>query len=363
MVTLGCNLRCTYCYETQQDSKKVMDLDYAKNCVETVLKHSRKKNIYIGFFGGEPLLAFSLIKKVVKFSLDKSKDYEKELTFGVVTNTTIVTPVMIEFFKKHNILLEISIDGDKASHDLHRKYSSGKGSFETVTSSLALMKKMNYNPYSALILVTPDTVSRFARNMIFLDKYDFTTIKKDHDPSADWNDFELEQYSMEYNKLCTYALDKIKKNEGIKYAFISNGLKYLLGKTEPHVKNNFCGAGYSYITVAPDKTVYPCARFFFLDSLKISDNIDEFCDDHDKSIFYNCGVNDKVDIKKCSFCSDKDFCRNYSGVYCLAKNYMSNKNMFEPFDLKCKIVRIEANCIKKLHSKIVKEKVNVHNLS
>ena len=74
-VTQGCNLRCKYCIYSENinrhqrsHSNKRMSWETAKKALDFLLEHSvDSKEINIGFYGGEPLLEFSLIKRIVAY--------------------------------------------------------------------------------------------------------------------------------------------------------------------------------------------------------------------------------------------------------------------------------------------------------
>ena len=72
-VTQNCNLRCDYCvysgnYDNRTHSNKVMSFDIAKKAMDYLILHSDELDeIVIGFYGGEPLLNFELIKKCVEY--------------------------------------------------------------------------------------------------------------------------------------------------------------------------------------------------------------------------------------------------------------------------------------------------------
>ena len=70
-VTQSCNLRCEYCIYSENNASRhgrqhrdaVMSYDKAVQIINFFMEHSRNK-VIIGFYGGEPLLAFDLIKKL-----------------------------------------------------------------------------------------------------------------------------------------------------------------------------------------------------------------------------------------------------------------------------------------------------------
>ncbi len=77
-VTQNCNLRCSYCIysdvhneKQRSHSNKKMTLETALKAVDFLAEHSvDSPRINIGFYGGEPMLAFDLIQPVVSYAED-----------------------------------------------------------------------------------------------------------------------------------------------------------------------------------------------------------------------------------------------------------------------------------------------------
>lgn len=117
-VTEDCNLRCKYCiYHEENDKfrvfgKKYMDIDIAYKALDYVLENSYMPDLYVGFYGGEPLLNFEFIKKCVNYVLLNNNG--KEITFSMTTNGTLITKEIAEYFASiPNFTITVSIDGDK----------------------------------------------------------------------------------------------------------------------------------------------------------------------------------------------------------------------------------------------------------
>ena len=75
-VTQKCNLNCEYCqysgllYNNRRHTNLSMKKELAIQTVDFFLKHSvDNKSIYIGFYGGEPLIEFGLIKDITNYVL------------------------------------------------------------------------------------------------------------------------------------------------------------------------------------------------------------------------------------------------------------------------------------------------------
>lgn len=136
-VTQDCNLRCKYCvysggYSNRTHNKKEMDFDTAKNAVDFLIAHSMESDtVCIGFYGGEPLLNFDVIKKTVQYVTGRYPG--KEYYFALTTNGTVFTDESLAFLEKYKFAITISIDGSREMHNANRKFkNSGAGSFDKV---------------------------------------------------------------------------------------------------------------------------------------------------------------------------------------------------------------------------------------
>lgn len=134
-LTEECNLRCDYCiYNDKNDgfrnfSPNDMSWDVAQKAIDYILKTSLMDEIFVGFYGGEPLLKFDLIKKCVEYALNNKKG--KKLTFAMTTNGVLMTPDKARFFASiPEFSIMFSLDGDKETHNEHRKMKGGQGSFD-----------------------------------------------------------------------------------------------------------------------------------------------------------------------------------------------------------------------------------------
>lgn len=133
-VTENCNLRCDYCiYNNANDafrnfSHQEMTTEIALKAIDYILKTSFKDELYIGFYGGEPLLKFDLIKECVDFVLKNKKN--KKITFSLTTNGVLMTKDKAKYFASiPDFSLTFSIDGDEEIHNEHRIMKNGTGSF------------------------------------------------------------------------------------------------------------------------------------------------------------------------------------------------------------------------------------------
>jgi len=136
-VTLACNFRCIYCYEEKHPVE--MTWDVASRCINFMverIKESKQKDVRIIFYGGEPLLKFNLIKKILIESEKRLPNCIK-ISTGIVTNGSLLTEKVARFMKRFNCNYSlISLDGLRETHNRRRPFASGEGSFDAVVKGI-----------------------------------------------------------------------------------------------------------------------------------------------------------------------------------------------------------------------------------
>lgn len=147
-VTTECNMRCKYCVFSQNYSNnrdhgnKLLSYEQALKSVKFYLDLCEKARSYnpnikpmIGFYGGEPLLNYHVIKDIV-IQL-KNEDIFKDIEFTITTNGLLLDEEKIDFFVENDVIVLFSLDGPKSQHDRNRVDANGNGTFD------AAMKNIN----------------------------------------------------------------------------------------------------------------------------------------------------------------------------------------------------------------------------
>ena len=153
-ITENCNFRCKYCaysgiYESNRiHNDRKMELSTSKKAVDLFFKNlaNRKRkvkinSISVGFYGGEPLLEFSLIKDIYMYTKEKITKTEMDrlfdLQFRVSTNGYLLyKEEIVDFLVKNNIGIDVSLDGPKEEHDKFRVTINMENSWETIWENL-----------------------------------------------------------------------------------------------------------------------------------------------------------------------------------------------------------------------------------
>lgn len=174
-LTQQCNLRCKYCaysgkYDTRTHSSKKMSIDVAKRSISFLIEHSIDVDpINIGFYGGEPLLYFDMIKELVDFSKEIGEG--KNITYSITTNGTLFNDENITFMEKNNFFVMVSLDGPEEIHDKNRVFAAnGKGTYSTIMKNIKYIKEKYPQFYSQISFnaVIDPTVDRSCASQFFM---------------------------------------------------------------------------------------------------------------------------------------------------------------------------------------------------
>lgn len=158
--SLDCNLKCWYCYETH-NSKTYMSLDI----VQKILKHLDLKFksmpfeiLELMFFGGEPMLNYRVVSSILLGVKRLQDKYNFKLRTIFVTNGTLITQSYIELLRNFTVRFQITIDGDKKTHNKIRTFKScredsysfiikGLRELNVVNADFFFVLRINYDGY------------------------------------------------------------------------------------------------------------------------------------------------------------------------------------------------------------------------
>lgn len=149
-LTQSCNLACSYCFNYGKTSKR-MPFDVGKKCIDFLLMNAReadeislrgrKRNVTVTFWGGEPLIEWDLLKKLIAYVEKVHKEIPFEI--GTTTNGTLLTEDKMKYFGDHHFAALISFDGTPESHDRYRHYHDGRGSHAVIAGNIEKALKLH----------------------------------------------------------------------------------------------------------------------------------------------------------------------------------------------------------------------------
>lgn len=145
-VGASCNLRCKYCYYLEKSHlyrnapARVMSDELLERFVQEYIQAQTMSQVLFTWHGGEPLMRpLSFYRKAV--ALQEKYAFGRQIDNTIQTNGTLLTDEWCEFFKEHNWLVGISIDGPQEFHDEYRRTASDKPSWQKVMRGIRLLRK------------------------------------------------------------------------------------------------------------------------------------------------------------------------------------------------------------------------------
>lgn len=281
-VTQNCNLRCGYCvysggYDNRDHSYQEMSLDVAYGAIDYLDNHSDGlEEVVIGFYGGEPLLKFGLIKKCVEYA--RKVICNKKVRFTITTNGTLLTESIASYFCENDFAVIISLDGNQNEHDRYRKYANGKGSFKDIIENIEniLIKIPSFIEVITInAVMNPQNdyyqIKNFFENDKLFKRMNVNLVQVDDNSSKEkiiFDDKFVIQRNYDYFMLLLALVGKINKSAVSKFMLvrektINNNYQYMkysvqLASNEHH--GGPCLPGVRRLFVTVDGGLYPCER-------------------------------------------------------------------------------------------------------
>lgn len=349
VLTTKCNMNCIYCQASAKDSinEDQMTNDIAKQIVDFILTINNQ-NLTIEFQGGEPLLKFETIKTIIEYVNSKEIN-NKNIYFSLVSNLTLLNDEMLSFFKKNNVTISTSLDGDKFLQSINRK-SSIKHNFELLKNNIIRLQNNNI-PISAIQTTTKysfshekemiDTYINFGLKAIFIRP--LTRLGK---ASKNWNKigYSAKEFIDYYKKCLEYIINLNINGVYLKEIHATIILTKIL-KTSPinyMELRSPCGAAIGQMAYSPKGEIFSCDEARMLskmgdDSFKlgtIAEPYTEIMQKRKTKAIVSSSILES--IPECCDCVYSPYCGT-----CPVINYFENNNIIslKPNSFRCQIYK------------------------
>ena len=253
----SCNLGCNYCFANKGRYNKPneqMSFETACKTIDHLVDEVSKNNgkeFSISFFGGEPLLSFELIKKIVSYIENNYKTYK--VHYMITTNGTLINSQIAKFMEEHSLDIMISIDGKKEQHDYYRKYLDGRGSYLRIIKNVQnFHNKEILNARITITDINPD-ICEYIDEILNIG-FKRITFAVDYHIS----DFAFNIFINSLEKLLAKYYSDIKNG---KFYDITNFSRVIINIALGQRNLSHCNAGISYLAVSADGKYYRCPRF------------------------------------------------------------------------------------------------------
>ncbi len=338
LVTESCNLKCDYCFVRKKRFKN-MTFEIGQKAIEFFFNQSENSHdLEISFMGGEPLLNFAIIEKIIRYIENRNGDSGKNVGYSLTTNGTLLNDNIISFAKDRMKFL-LSIDGDEETHNKHRKTISGEGSFHLIINNIEKLKQ-SQRWLGSRITVYPDTVKNLKYNISYLFDLGINQFIVGPSFGAPWSRDSLNLLEEQLKALaCFYAKMK-KENASIRIRFLDEPIN-------KNSNNNIfgCQAARNGISISSDGFFYPCSMTFGLGGPYLQ----KYCLGNINDGWTRFDLRDEFVQKSgqkfpfCNDCERFDFCKGFCPAHLFFENDFSINN------ISCTISRIFSRVNKYYH--------------
>jgi uncharacterized protein len=256
-LTHRCNLKCDYCYVSK--SSDCMPLNVARRIIEFTYQNTPPTDdIDIGFFGGEPLLEFPVLRTVTQMVRSHPSFDPCRVNLSLTTNGTLLTPEIIEFLAENDVLTTISCDGPPAVHDQFRRMPCGEGSSPLVERGIrTAMQTLRHVPVNAVY--GPQTLAQLPATIDYFSSLGVREIYLNPDFSARWTPAEVDSIPDVYGEVAARYMRFYRERRPHYISLIDSKITVLLRGGYHDTER--CHMGEREFAFTASGRVLPCERF------------------------------------------------------------------------------------------------------
>ena len=338
-----CNLNCSYCFASQgkyQGDRALMSFEVGKQAFDFLIANSgTRKNLEVDFFGGEPLMNWDVVKKLVAYARSIEKEHNKNFRFTLTTNGVLVDDDVIDFCNKEMSNVVLSLDGRKEVNDHFRKNYAGEGSYDTIVPKFQeFVKRREGKNYYVRGTFTHNNVD-FTNDLFHMADLGFTELSMEpvvcppNDPYA----LTKENLPKLFEQYEILAKEMIKrKKEGRPFTFYH----YMLDlKHGPCIYKRItgCGSGTEYMAVTPWGELFPCHQFVGDSKYSLGNIWDGVTNKAVQDEFRSCNAYARPECKDC-------WAKLYCSGGCAANAYHATGSIGGVYEYGCELFKKRIEC-------------------
>jgi uncharacterized protein len=331
-ITHKCNLACTYCFAEKltEGNAGTMTPEVVRSALEYLCRESGYVHrLQVDFFGGEPLLAFDLVKMGVEYGRELEKKYDKKFLFTLTTNALLLTDEVVDFVKEQEMCLILSLDGPQEIHDCFRLSRNGKGSHDAVLENIRKVRdRLDPSSYYIRGTFTSRTLEIKKILEYYLDEgfknVSLEPVSAPKDTVYALTEEHKDEITLHYREAAAWLLDK-----PMVFFHFNLEMDNPLCLTR---RITGCGAGVEYLAVDPLGNMYPCHQFVENGSYLVGNVFDEKRSEKITEHFRSSTLYKKEGCEKC-------WARFYCSGGCHFQHYIKTGDINKPSKLYCDIFR------------------------
>ena len=338
-----CNLNCSYCFASQgkyQGDRALMSFEVGKRAFDFLIENSGdRRNLEVDFFGGEPMMNFDVVKKLVAYARSIEKEHNKNFRFTFTTNGVLLDEEVMDFLNAEMSNVVLSLDGRREVNDHFRKDYSGKGSYDVIVPKFQrLVEKRGGKNYYVRGTFTHNNVD-FTNDLFHMADLGFTELSMEPvvcppgDPYA-LTEEDLPKLFEQYEILAKEMIKR--KKEGRPFTFYH----YMLDlKNGPCIYKRItgCGSGTEYMAVTPWGELFPCHQFVGDPKYSLGNIFDGIKNTDVQDEFRSCNAYAREECRDC-------WARLYCSGGCAANAYHATGSIGGIYEYGCKLFKKRIEC-------------------
>jgi uncharacterized protein len=137
---MACNLACTYCFQKESPAFNRMTDATEADTVAWIVRRADEtgcKKLLVHYFGGEPLTRKDYVLRTANLLSAAMRARGGSFSWEITTNgVTLDVEFALAMKRFGDGSIKVTLDGDKETHDRHRIWRSGKGSFDQIFANV-----------------------------------------------------------------------------------------------------------------------------------------------------------------------------------------------------------------------------------
>lgn len=273
----ACNMTCAYCFyrdvasHRQEGFQGMLSPRLMEEVVAGAMEFAEHSCSFL-FQGGEPTLAgLDFYRQVVELVKKHEKPGVK-VSYAIQTNAFRLDEEWCAFFKEHDFLVGVSLDGPAELHNLNRTDPAQNGTFNDVMRSVALLKKHGVT-FNILCVLTGKNARSIERIYRFFRKQGLDHIQfipclepLGQERGRERYHLSVEEYGEFLIRVFDLWFQDLLSGQYVSIRHIDNWLQILLGG-QPEACGMVGRCSIQFV-VEGDGGVYPC-DFYVLDELRL----------------------------------------------------------------------------------------------
>lgn len=338
-----CNLNCSYCFASQgkyHGERALMSYEVGKRALDFLIENSgSRRNLEVDFFGGEPLMNFDVVKRLVEYARSIEKEKGKNFRFTLTTNGVLVDDDVIDFADREMSNVVLSLDGRKEVHDRYRVDYAGNGSWDKIVPKFQRFVEArggkNYYMRGTFTHANPDFLEDI-KTMLDLGFSELSmepVVAADDDPAA-LTEADKPIVMKQYEQLAELMLERDKAGKPFTFYHYMIDLK---GGPCIYKRISGCGSGTEYMAVTPWGDLYPCHQFVGDEKFKLGDIWHGVDNTAVQDEFASCNVYAREECRDC-------WAKLYCSGGCAANAYHSTGSVKGIYKYGCDLFRKRMEC-------------------